>query len=193
MEPSQGHDRRGAENPRRTPSAGHSRRIASLHVIRSSAAWRARRNAWQYADTFWTWRETMYRFALDTAPQPRKTYESRRNVALRQEMLNKGYARVGEFHYLHHDHDGRPYANPAEMATRIAQAAEITGIGLTLLPSFYAHSFVRWSRTTCRPAPVHLLDRPVCRADCRHTEGRPRVARGQCRCRSAQPAGRDAR
>src|ERR1700737_1988543 len=56
------------------------------------------------------------------------------------EMLEQGYTRVGEFHYLHHDHDGTPYANPAEMATRIARAAEITGIGLTLLPCFYAHS-----------------------------------------------------
>jgi formimidoylglutamate deiminase len=54
-------------------------------------------------------------------------------------MLEQGFTRVGEFHYLHHDHDGAPYANPAEMATRIARAAEITGIGLTLLPSFYAH------------------------------------------------------
>jgi formimidoylglutamate deiminase len=55
------------------------------------------------------------------------------------EMLEQGFTRVGEFHYLHHDHDGATYANPAEMATRIALAAEITGIGLTLLPSFYAH------------------------------------------------------
>ena len=55
------------------------------------------------------------------------------------EMLEQGYTRVGEFHYLHHDHDGSPYANPAEMATRIVRAAETTGIGLTLLPSFYAH------------------------------------------------------
>ena len=54
-------------------------------------------------------------------------------------MLEQGYTRVGEFHYLHHDHDGTLYANPAEMATRIARAAEVTGIGLTLLPSFYAH------------------------------------------------------
>ena len=48
--------------------------------------------------------------------------------------------RVGEFHYLHHDIDGRPYADIAEMAERIAAAAAETGIGLTLLPVFYAHS-----------------------------------------------------
>ncbi len=48
--------------------------------------------------------------------------------------------RVGEFHYLHHDVDGRPYADIGEMAARIAAAASETGIGLTLLPVFYAHS-----------------------------------------------------
>lgn len=87
------------------------------------------------ADTFWTWRETMYRFALEMTPDDTEAV----STLLYVEMLEQGFTRVGEFHYLHHDHDGTPYANPAEMATRIAQAAEITGIGLTLLPSFYAH------------------------------------------------------
>src|SRR6266576_1955453 len=55
-------------------------------------------------------------------------------------MAGQGITRLREFHYLHHDHDGTPYSNPAEMATRIVRAARDTGIGLTLLPSFYAHS-----------------------------------------------------
>jgi formimidoylglutamate deiminase len=55
------------------------------------------------------------------------------------EMLEQGFTRVGEFHYLHHDRDGSRYADFAEMAARIAQAAEASGIALTLLPSFYAH------------------------------------------------------
>ena len=87
------------------------------------------------ADTFWTWRETMYRFALEMTPEDAEAVAT----LLYVEMLEQGYTRVGEFHYLHHDHDGTPYANPAEMATRIMQAADVTGIGLTLLPSFYAH------------------------------------------------------
>jgi formimidoylglutamate deiminase len=87
------------------------------------------------ADTFWTWRETMYRFALAMTPDDVESVAT----LLYVEMLERGYTRVGEFHYLHHDHDGRPYANLAEMACRIAQAAETTNIGLTLLPSFYAH------------------------------------------------------
>src|SRR4029453_8930671 len=88
------------------------------------------------ADTFWTWRETMYRFALEMTPDDTEAVATLLYVG----MLEQGYPRVGEFHYLHHDHDGTPYANPAEMATRIARAAALTGIGLTLLPSFYAHS-----------------------------------------------------
>ena len=55
------------------------------------------------------------------------------------EMLEGGFTRVGEFHYVHHDIDGRPFGDPAEMAARVAAAAESTGIALTLLPVFYAH------------------------------------------------------
>src|SRR3546814_9448273 len=55
------------------------------------------------------------------------------------EMLETGFTRVGEFHYLHHDPAGVSYADPAEMAGAIARASAATGIGLTLLPVFYAH------------------------------------------------------
>jgi formiminoglutamate deiminase len=54
------------------------------------------------------------------------------------EMLEGGFTALAEFHYLHHDTDGRPYADPSELAARIATAAEQTGMGLTLLPVFYA-------------------------------------------------------
>src|SRR5215472_3219810 len=87
-------------------------------------------------DTFWTWRETMYRFALEMTPEDNEAVAT----LLYVEMLERGITRVGEFHYLHHDRDGTPYADPAEMAIRIVRAADIAGIGLTLLPSFYAHS-----------------------------------------------------
>ncbi|MFN5668406.1 formimidoylglutamate deiminase [Bradyrhizobium sp.] len=86
-------------------------------------------------DTFWTWRETMYRFALTMTPDDVTAVAT----LLYVEMLERGFTRVGEFHYLHHDRDGSPYANPAEMAVRIAEASDASGIGLTLLPSFYAH------------------------------------------------------
>ncbi|MDD1530197.1 formimidoylglutamate deiminase [Bradyrhizobium sp. WBOS7] len=86
-------------------------------------------------DTFWTWRETMYRFALAMTPDDVVSVAT----LLYVEMLEQGFTRVGEFHYLHHDRDGSPYADIAEMAARIAEAAEASSIALTLLPSFYAH------------------------------------------------------
>ena len=86
-------------------------------------------------DSFWTWREMMYRFALGLDPEEMQAIAALACV----EMLEAGYTRLGEFHYLHHAPDGRPYADPAEMARRIRAAAEETGIALTLLPVFYAH------------------------------------------------------
>ncbi|MCW3476594.1 formimidoylglutamate deiminase [Limobrevibacterium gyesilva] len=88
------------------------------------------------ADSFWSWRELMYRFALGITPDQLEAVAAQLYV----EMLEAGFTRVGEFHYLHHDTDGRPYASIAEMAARIAAAAGEAGIGLTLLPVFYAHS-----------------------------------------------------
>ncbi|MCG2626148.1 formimidoylglutamate deiminase [Bradyrhizobium sp. WYCCWR 13023] len=86
-------------------------------------------------DTFWTWRETMYRFALAMTPDDVAAVAT----LLYVEMLEQGFTRVGEFHYLHHDRDGAHYSDIGEMAAQIAQAAEASSIGLTLLPSFYAH------------------------------------------------------
>jgi formiminoglutamate deiminase len=88
------------------------------------------------ADSFWSWRETMYHFALVMTPEQVEAVAAQLYV----EMLEAGFCRVGEFHYLHHDRDGSPYSNIAELAERIASAAHCTGIGLTLLPVFYAHS-----------------------------------------------------
>jgi formimidoylglutamate deiminase len=87
-------------------------------------------------DTFWTWRETMYRFALMMSPDDVEAVAAQLYV----EMLEAGFAAVAEFHYLHHAPDGSPYEQPAEMAGRILSAARRVGIGMTLLPVFYAHS-----------------------------------------------------
>lgn len=86
-------------------------------------------------DSFWSWREVMYRFALRMTPDDLEAVAAQAYV----EMLESGFTRVGEFHYLHHDRDGGAFADPAEMSARIAAAATTTGIGLTLLPAFYAH------------------------------------------------------
>jgi formimidoylglutamate deiminase len=87
-------------------------------------------------DSFWSWRDLMYRFALSMTPDQVEAVAAQLYV----EMLESGFGRVGEFHYLHHDLDGREYSNIAEMAERIGAAAADTGIALTLLPVFYAHS-----------------------------------------------------
>ncbi len=87
-------------------------------------------------DSFWSWRELMYRFLDRLDPD---TFQAIAAQAY-MEMLESGFTRVGEFHYLHHAEDGSGYANPAEMASRVAAAATETGLGLTLLPVFYAHS-----------------------------------------------------
>ena len=87
-------------------------------------------------DSFWTWRDLMYRLVGKISPE-------QLGVIARQlyiEMLKAGYTSVAEFHYVHHDSTGLPYANPTELALRISEAARSTGIGLTLLPVLYSHS-----------------------------------------------------
>ncbi|WMJ69671.1 formimidoylglutamate deiminase [Stenotrophomonas sp. 24(2023)] len=87
-------------------------------------------------DSFWSWRELMYRFLAHLHPEAVEAIAAQAYM----EMLESGFTRVGEFHYLHHQADGQPYAERAEMSARIAAAAAQTGIGLTLLPVFYAHA-----------------------------------------------------
>lgn len=87
-------------------------------------------------DDFWTWREVMYRFLDRLTPDDIEAITAQAYV----EMLEGGFTRVGEFHYLHNDIDGTRYADPAETAGAVVAAAGATGIGLTLLPVFYAHA-----------------------------------------------------
>ena len=84
---------------------------------------------------FWTWREVMYRFVERLTPDDVEAIAAQAFA----EMLEAGFTRVGEFHYLHNRPGGEAYADPAEMALRIIAAAHQSGIGLTLLPTFYAH------------------------------------------------------
>jgi formimidoylglutamate deiminase len=86
-------------------------------------------------DSFWTWRELMYRFAGRITPAQLEAVAAQLFV----DCLRHGYTSVCEFHYLHRGPDGAAYARPAEMAERVAQAARDTGIGLTMLPVLYSH------------------------------------------------------
>ena len=90
----------------------------------------------QGGDSFWTWRKAMYRFVERITPEDLTAIAAMAQV----EMLESGFTRVGEFHYLHHAPDGFAYADPAAMGAALVEAANQTGIGLTLLPVFYAHS-----------------------------------------------------
>jgi formimidoylglutamate deiminase len=85
-------------------------------------------------DDFWSWRQAVYRFVPKLAPEDVEAIAAQLYV----DMLKGGYTSVGEFHYLHHDAQGAPYDDPAEMAHRISSASERAGIGLTLLPVLYA-------------------------------------------------------
>ncbi|SIQ37797.1 formimidoylglutamate deiminase [Paracoccus thiocyanatus] len=84
-------------------------------------------------DTFWTWRQIMYRFLDHLTPEDVEAIAA----LVQMEMLEAGYATNVEFHYLHHRPGGGHYDNIAEMGERIAAAAGRTGIGLTLLPVHY--------------------------------------------------------
>ncbi|HBD39897.1 MULTISPECIES: formimidoylglutamate deiminase [Cupriavidus] len=84
-------------------------------------------------DSFWSWRALMYRFALRLSPDALEAIATQLYI----EMLSAGYTSVCEFHYVHHDVDGKPYADPAEMSLRLLRAAQTAGIGMTLLPVLY--------------------------------------------------------
>jgi formimidoylglutamate deiminase len=104
------------------------------HAFQRAMAGLAERRA-AAGDSFWTWREVLYRFLAELTPDDIEAIAAFAYM----EMLERGFTAVGEFHYLHHDVDGRPFADIGEMAARIAAAAAQSGIGLTLLPSFYAN------------------------------------------------------
>ncbi|MGI9503815.1 MAG: formimidoylglutamate deiminase, partial [Geminicoccaceae bacterium] len=84
-------------------------------------------------DSFWTWRKLMYRFLDALGPDDVEAIAA----FVQMESLEAGFGSIAEFHYLHHQPDGRPYDRLAEMGERIAAAASLTGCGLTLLPVFY--------------------------------------------------------
>ena len=87
-------------------------------------------------DSFWSWRSLMYRLAAAITPEQLEAIAT----GLYVEMLEAGYTSVCEFHYVHHDHDGRPYADDAALSMCLLRAAARAGMGLTLLPVLYQTS-----------------------------------------------------
>jgi formimidoylglutamate deiminase len=105
------------------------------HAFQRAAAGMTERRGPDPRDTFWTWRKLMYRFLDHLTPDDIEAITG----CVQMEMLEAGYAAVAEFHYIHHQPGGTPYANLAELSCRIAAAAAETGIGLTLLPVLYRY------------------------------------------------------
>lgn len=106
-------------------------------------------------DSFWSWRKLMYGFLENLTPDDVEVIATQLYI----EMLRAGYTAVAEFHYLHHDPKGQPYANAAETGERIAAAAQGSGIALTLLPVFYAHgNFGGVEPTTGQRRFINSLD-----------------------------------
>jgi len=103
------------------------------HAFQRAMAGRTERRGADAGDDFWSWRELMYHFMVKLAPEHVRAIAAQLYV----ELLKGGYTAVGEFHYLHNDPLGRPYADPAEMAFAHVRAAREAGIALTLMPSLY--------------------------------------------------------
>ncbi|MFC2968202.1 formimidoylglutamate deiminase [Acidimangrovimonas pyrenivorans] len=103
------------------------------HAFQRAMAGMTERRGPDPRDTFWTWRQLMFRFLDQLTPEDVEAIAA----FVQMEMLEAGYAAVAEFHYLHHRPGGLPYDDLAELSARIAAAAEATGIGLTLLPVLY--------------------------------------------------------
>ncbi len=105
------------------------------HAFQRAMAGATERRSPAGQDSFWTWRETMYRFVGLLSPEDAEAVAAQ----LYRELLEGGFTSVCEFHYLHHQPDGTPYDDRAEMAKRHLAAARASGIGITMLPALYRH------------------------------------------------------
>ena len=106
---------------------------AHSHAFQYGMAGHAEQHESGTRDDFWSWREAMYACAETFSPEQNEQVAT----TLYRHLLRNGYTSVVEFHYLHHDPTGRPYANLAEMGERLVAAARTAGIKITLVPVFY--------------------------------------------------------
>jgi len=106
---------------------------AHSHAFQYGMAGHAEQHEPGTRDDFWSWREAMYACAETFSPEQNEQVAT----TLYRHLLRNGYTSVVEFHYLHHDPTGRPYANLAEMGERLVAAARTAGIKITLVPVFY--------------------------------------------------------
>jgi len=117
---------------------------AHSHAFQRAFAGLAERRE-QAGDDFWSWRDRMYRVAGAVSPDDVQAIATH----LYAELLRGGYTQVCEFHYLQHQPDGQPHADPLAMSRALMAAAAATGIGLTLLPVLYERA--GFAQPTLRP------------------------------------------
>lgn len=125
------------------------------HAFQRLLAGKTHRARHAGGDSFWTWREGMYELAAQLNPDQIQAL----TAWLYAELMSQGYTAVGEFHYLHHQANGQAYNEPAENSLRIIQAAEETGMALTLLPVLYCYSDFAKQQPLPEQAPfIHAID-----------------------------------
>jgi formimidoylglutamate deiminase len=153
-------------------AAVHARRWSTRTATPSSVPSSAWPNgATALHDDFWSWRDRMYGVALRITPDQLRAVATH----LYAELLAGGYTQVCEFHYLQHASDGAPYADPAEMAWALADAAADAGIGLTLLPTLYERS--GFGASSCATTSGAFAPPPP---TCWPCSGRCAAPRGRC-------------
>lgn len=123
------------------------------HAFQRALAGYAERRA-RAEDSFWSWRRTMYELVARISPEQVQDIAAQAYL----EMLKAGYTSVGEFHYLHHDPEGRPYEALTEMSDRVIAAAQSAGIAITHLPVLYAYG--GFGATAAEPGQRRFLNEP---------------------------------
>ena len=170
------------ESPATPGRAPLRRRVPGLPNLHSHAFQRAMAGLTERrgseADSFWTWREQMYRFVERLTPDDLEAIAAFAYM----EMLEAGFTWVAEFHYLHHQPDGRPYDNVAEMSERIVAAAD--AVGHRPHPAAGALSPERLRRQAADAGAAPLPERPrlLCAADGDQGARRPHRHRARTRC-----------
>jgi formimidoylglutamate deiminase len=123
---------------------------AHSHAFQRELRGRAERSRTGDQDDFWTWRTEMFKLAAGLDPDTMRAVTERAY----REMAGAGYGAVGEFHYVHHQPDGRPYPDPNEMARAVAEAAMAVGLPVVLLPAAYQRA--GWDGADVPPEPGQL-------------------------------------
>lgn len=159
---------------------------AHSHAFQRAFAGLAERSE-SAGDNFWSWRDRMYRVALRITPEQLEAIAAQLYV----ELLRGGYTQVCEFHYLQHDPQGTPYADPLRLSWALADAAAAAGLGLTMLPVLYERA--GFNQPELRPDQRRFASNPAsvwATREALHRSGRPLLNAGVAihSLRAASPA-----